>query len=159
MAQYTNQQAEDLLPSVEQKHNTLLFFRWILAIYQYFFVYTDSSIRLNYQVLSGQVGVLQAYAKNYIGVDIEVKDNYSSFFPYRSPYDAEIIIAEDATIEQFNGIVEIFEFYKLAGKSFVYKYGSPVIPENNTPYTYFELGFNNLPAADSYDYFELGLQQ
>jgi hypothetical protein len=157
MAQYTDQVAEDLVPIAEQTPTTMKFFRWILSIYSYFFYYTNSSIAINQYILSGQAGVLIAYCKDYIGVDVEIKDNFTSiFFPYRNPFDSEIIISADASLEQFNAIVELFNFYRLAEKRFVYRYGNVVVDTNQSPWEYFELGFNNLPPVESYVPFELG---
>lgn len=156
MAQYTDQQAEDLLPPFNQKANTLSFFRWILSIFQYFFNYTNAEIKIKNQVLSGQVGVLQDFCLKKIGVAVEVKDNFANYYPYRSPYDAQIVISESATLEQYNAVVELFTFYKMAGRVLVFKYGTPVVIDNTNPYTYFELGLNTA-NPNSYSYFELGI--
>jgi hypothetical protein len=158
MAQYTVQIAESLLPKAEQTPNTLRFFRWVLSIYEYFFVHANCTSYLRPLMLSGQVGVLVEYCKRMVGVDVQVKDNYSTiFFPYRAPYDCEIIISEDATTLQYNAIVQLFEFYKLAGKRFVYRVGETIIVDSGVPYTYFEIGLSLTPNTDNLEYFEMGL--
>jgi hypothetical protein len=157
MATYTQEHAGDLLPDPQRTPNSLKFIQWLMAIFEYFFSYTNHARGLNSQILSGQTGVLLHYIKTQIGVDVEIKDYFGfEFFPYRSPYDCQIIIDEGATLSQYDAIVELFNFYRLAGKKFIFKYGKVITPGSDEPWVYFEFGLGSTPEAESFQYFEFG---
>jgi hypothetical protein len=144
MAQFvTGSLVNNLLPPNQKKPNLIKFFSWVVSLFEYYSGrYVNADIAIRPFILSGQTGVLLAYCKDYIGALVEIQDNTLSVvaYPYARPFDCRIVVSADATIDQFNAVVELFEFYKLAGKIFVYSYGNPVDMGVSSDYTYFEFG-------------------